>query len=87
MLSGPLVASNQGLSETGQNTCYRTGQIISYLHPLLSGLDSGGPGPYSTAPHAPVAQLDRVPGYEPGGRTFESCQARQFRKGLQLSSH
>ena len=27
---------------------------------------------------APVAQLDRVPGYEPGGRTFESCRARQF---------
>ena len=30
-------------------------------------------------PHkAPVAQLDRVPGYEPGGRTFESCRARHF---------
>ena len=32
-----------------------------------------------TAPRpdkAPVAQLDRVPGYEPGGRTFESCRAR-----------
>ena len=27
---------------------------------------------------APVAQLDRVPGYEPGGRTFESFQARHF---------
>ena len=26
---------------------------------------------------APVAQLDRVPGYEPGGRGFESCRARQ----------
>ena len=25
--------------------------------------------------YAPVAQLDRVPGYEPVGRTFESCQA------------
>ena len=24
---------------------------------------------------APVAQLDRVPGYEPGGRGFESCLA------------
>ena len=34
--------------------------------------------PYSCAPLAPVAQLDRVPGYEPGGRTFESCQARQI---------
>ena len=27
---------------------------------------------------APVAQLDRVPGYEPGGRGFESCRARQL---------
>ncbi len=26
---------------------------------------------------APVAQLDRVPGYEPGGRGFDSCPARQ----------
>jgi hypothetical protein len=26
--------------------------------------------------NAPVAQLDRVPGYEPGGREFESLQAR-----------
>ena len=25
---------------------------------------------------APVAQLDRVPGYEPGGRRFESFRAR-----------
>ena len=28
--------------------------------------------------HAPVAQLDRVPGYEPGGRRFESFRARHF---------
>ena len=27
---------------------------------------------------APVAQLDRVPGYEPGGREFESLRARHF---------
>lgn len=26
--------------------------------------------------NAPVAQLDRVPGYEPGGREFESLRAR-----------
>src|SRR5215467_9114903 len=26
---------------------------------------------------APVAHLDRVPGYEPGGREFESLRARQ----------
>jgi hypothetical protein len=28
--------------------------------------------------NAPVAQLDRAPGYEPGGREFESLRARQF---------
>jgi hypothetical protein len=28
------------------------------------------------ATHAPVAQLDRVPGYELGGREFESLRAR-----------
>ena len=30
---------------------------------------------------APVAQLDRVPGYEPGGRGFKSCRARQTTQG------
>ena len=30
------------------------------------------------ARNAPVAQLDRVPGYEPGGREFESLRARQL---------
>src|SRR6056297_816274 len=29
--------------------------------------------------HAPVAQLDRVPGYQPGGRRFESFRARQIK--------
>ena len=29
---------------------------------------------------APVAQLDRVPGYEPGGRRFESFRARQLKR-------
>ena len=28
--------------------------------------------------NAPVAQLDRVPGYEPGGREFESLRAHQI---------
>jgi hypothetical protein len=27
---------------------------------------------------APLAQLDRASGYEPGGRRFESCRAHQF---------
>ena len=29
-----------------------------------------------------VAQLDRVPGYEPGGRRFESFRARHIHKAL-----
>lgn len=28
---------------------------------------------------APVAQLDRVSGYEPGGREFESLRARKLK--------
>lgn len=32
------------------------------------------------SPNAPVAQLDRVPGYEPVGRGFESLQACQEKK-------
>ena len=31
-------------------------------------------------PFAPVAQLDRVPDYESGGRTFESYRARHIQK-------
>ena len=30
--------------------------------------------------YALVAQLDRVPGYEPGGRRFESYRARHIEK-------
>ncbi len=32
--------------------------------------------------NAPVAQLDRVLGYEPSGREFESLRARHKIKGL-----
>ncbi len=31
---------------------------------------------------APLAQLDRASGYEPGGRRFESCRAHQFPQQL-----
>ena len=31
---------------------------------------------------APVAQLDRVSGYEPEGREFESLRARHFFKNI-----
>ena len=34
---------------------------------------------------APVAQLDRVLGYEPRGRAFESLRARHLNKGLAIT--
>lgn len=42
------------------------------------------PGPFGIIGHlqAPVAQLDRVSGYEPEGREFESLRARQLIKHL-----
>ncbi len=37
--------------------------------------------PHNLASNAPVAQLDRAPGYELGGRRFESFRARQSYRG------
>ncbi len=36
---------------------------------------------------APVAQLDRVPGYEPGGREFESLRAHQVEEKADALPH
>ena len=36
--------------------------------------------------NAPVAQLDRAPGFEPGGCRFESYRARQFNAHLGFGS-
>src|SRR4051812_17078951 len=41
---------------------------------------------FKQAPEAPLAQLDRASGYEPGGRRFESCRARHFRNAAIPSS-
>ena len=40
-----------------------------------------------TAEKAPVAQLDRAPGFEPGGRRFESVRARhiEMKTGVESS--
>ena len=45
-------------------------QVPDYLGFILRRLEN--------RKRAPVAQLDRVPGYEPGGREFESLRARQY---------
>jgi hypothetical protein len=46
----------------------------SFRAGLLANLEKG----YRQFFFAPVAQLDRAPGYEPGGRGFESLRAHQF---------
>ena len=44
-------------------------------------VDASGPSPHNWKFSAPVAQLDRVPGYELGGREFESLRARHYFEG------
>src|SRR5580700_2763261 len=83
---GPVVAYRRRWStRTGD----QGGQRASGLFPGAAG-DKAKPasrwarlnGVVGCAPlkSAPVAQLDRVPGYEPGGREFESLRARQIPK-------
>ncbi len=60
--------------------------VIGKFH---KSVDACASYPHNSAPDdAPVAQLDRVPGYEPGGREFESLRARQLRtrrSGVRIS--
>ena len=42
--------------------------------------------PYNTA-HAPVAQLDRVLGFEPRGQEFESLRARHLKDKMLSKKH
>ena len=39
---------------------------------------------YHSPTQAPVAQLDRVPDYESGGRTFESCRVHHLHCRLSI---
>ena len=51
-------------------------------------LDSNNEQAESMIPLAPVAQLDRAFGYEPKGRTFESCRAHYLQPRLvELATH
>ncbi len=45
-----------------------------------TGFSFGYDSPQEDCSFAPVAQLDRVPGFEPGGREFESLRARHINK-------
>ena len=67
----PIEGSNPSLSAT----------LSALSRCVLQVVDSPRTNPIIRAPRrcALVAQLDRVPGYEPGGRRFESSRARHFR--------
>ena len=54
---------------------YKHTVFLVFIDTTLAILENSIDNPLSTS--APVAQLDRVPGYEPGGRGFESCLAHQ----------
>lgn len=65
-------------------TIPKEGSHSGYCSGLLSRRSERGAWvrvPY-LPPYALLAQLDRVPGYEPGGCTFESCTRRHYENSL-----
>ncbi len=66
-----IEGSNPSLSAIFGSRNYFLFQIVSLTQGVIVGI-------ILASKYAPVAQLDRVPGYEPGGHTFESCRAHHF---------
>ena len=67
----------------GQIDAVLSGGNGTVLSAILSAiLDNQGSNLDTSDLPAPVAQLDRVPGYEPGGRRFESVLARHREQGV-----
>ena len=60
---------------TGNRVSKVEPQPYRFWRPRLPG---GAAPVLSLAGYAPVAQLDRASGFEPGGREFESLRAHQF---------
>jgi hypothetical protein len=67
--------------------CFRSRLVHAIVHScgrccgrthVLMIVDAMKRGPHNWKFSAPVAQLDRVPGYELGGREFESLRARHY---------
>src|SRR5688572_19216265 len=70
---GPIRKGRWTFGRAGLKSLFRFGlSLPSTPKPVVIGCAP------SILSHAPVAQLDRVPGYEPGGRRFESFRARHF---------
>ena len=52
---------------------------------ISSRFESGSVPERVLRPDAPVAQLDRAPGFEPVGRGFNSLRARHSRESTSLA--
>ena len=48
------------------------------MHSVLDILSASGLNNQARESACACSSVDRVPGYEPVGRRFKSCQARQF---------
>ena len=53
---------------------------LKFIAKSIVGIDNRSINHQNSRPLAPVAQLDRVLGYEPSGQEFESLQARHINK-------
>ena len=70
--------SRWGRAGCGMTSLRRGNSLFCRELSLLATAKSVVIGCAPSSSHAPVAQLDRVPGYEPGGREFESLRARHI---------
>jgi hypothetical protein len=66
----------QVATRTSNSACSVLCSIVNFQGCRVIGL-ACGQSIRPTLNYAPVAQLDRVSGYEPEGREFESLRARQ----------
>src|SRR5918993_5332642 len=77
---GPRPAAGE-VAETPFRTadCGLRTAVFPVIHSAFRVAHALLTGETSKPSSAPIAQLDRASGYEPGGRTFESCWAHQPR--------
>ena len=73
---GSSIATGLATDDTGHTDGYNRSFALVPSSPSRS---------LPSPPFAPLAQLDRASGYEPGGRKFESCRAHQPLRGKTVS--
>ncbi len=72
-----LIATIASLVEVRRDGRVAEGAPLLREYGAKNSIEGSNPS-LSATPPAPVAQLDRVPGYELGGREFESLRARHL---------